>query len=43
MTDKHKETGKAGGLVGDRSNIELLAELYKILIVQQIWLEGCNG
>ena len=24
------------------SNTDLLAELYKVLLMQQIWLEGCN-
>jgi len=38
-----RDRGIAGGEVGNRSNRDLLADLYYILLMSDIWLEGCNG
>ena len=38
----NKDIQRRGGLVGHRTNVDLLEDLYLILIRSQIFLEVCN-
>ena len=37
-----REISSRGGQVGHRTNDDLLEDIYYILLMNQIWLEGCN-